>query len=354
LILRELMLVLGTLMPERALCLQELDSAGTPHWIAGARDDSSDFNWLEFSDGAGRLLRLGVRGALDDSERASLDILVMTTSLALEAAVLRGAHSRAEPASPEDRAQLLPDFIAVSPGMRRLRGEILRLASSRATVIITGESGSGKDVVSRAIHDLSERATKSYVAFNCATVPRDLFEGQLFGYRRGAFTGAASDQLGVIRAANGGTLFLDEIAELPLDIQPKLLRFLENAEVFPLGERKPVRVDVRVIAATHRNLALLVREGRFREDLYYRLQVVPIHVQPLRERREDIPVLARHFLRELSRGNEPPVLAPDAVATLVAYEWPGNVRELRNVIERALAFSPTPAVLRAEHLRLSA
>jgi len=186
-----------------------------------------------------------------------------------------------------------------------------------STVIVTGESGVGKEIVARAIHDLSERGRNAYVAFNCATVPRELFEGQLFGYRRGSFTGATSDHPGVIRAANGGTLFLDEIAELSLDIQPKLLRFLENSEVFPLGERAPVRVDVRVLAATHRDLASLVREGRFREDLYYRLQVVPVFIPALRERRADIPVQARHFLRELSRGSDPPVLAPDALTSLL-------------------------------------
>jgi transcriptional regulator with PAS, ATPase and Fis domain len=156
----------------------------------------------------------------------------------------------------------------------------------------------------------------------------------------------------VIRAANGGTLFLDEIGELPLDIQPKLLRFLENAEVFPLGERAPVHVDVRVLAATHRDLASLVREGKFREDLYYRLQVVPVFVPPLRERRADIPVLARHFLRDLTRRGDPPVLAPDALAALLEQRFPGNVRELKNMIERALAYYPDQPVLRAEHLRL--
>jgi DNA-binding NtrC family response regulator len=158
----------------------------------------------------------------------------------------------------------------------------------------------------------------------------------------------------VIRAASGGTLFLDELGELPLDIQPKLLRFLENGEVFPLGGQKPVRVDVRVLAATHRDLATLVRDGKFREDLYYRLQVVPVHVPPLRERREDIPVLARHFVRQLARNGEPPVLSPDAISALVAHDWPGNVRELRNVIERALALSPGVEVLRASDLRLLA
>jgi len=205
--------------------------------------------------------------------------------------------------------------------------------------------------VARAIHALSERSARPFLAFNCASVPRELFEGQLFGYRRGAFTGASKDHPGVIRAANGGTLFLDELGELPLDIQPKLLRFLENAEVFPLGEQKPVRVDVRVVAATHRDLAALVRDGKFREDLYYRLQVVPVFIPPLRERRADIPELARHFLQALTRG-EPPVLAPDAREALLAQPFPGNVRELKNILERALAYFPEQRVLRAEHLRL--
>jgi transcriptional regulator with PAS, ATPase and Fis domain len=283
-----------------------------------------------------------------------LSVLGTVASLSLESATLRGYDERRVNAASDERLPEIPGFLAASPAMRKLRTELSRLVGSGATVIITGESGVGKEVVARAIHDLSDRSAKPYVAFNCATVPRELFEGQLFGYRRGAFTGASADHPGVIRAATGGTLFLDEIGELPLDIQPKLLRFLENGEVFPLGERRPLRVDVRVLAATHRNLGELVRTGKFREDLYYRLQVVPIHVPPLRDRREDVPVLARHFLRELTRQGEPPVLAPDALSALSAHSWPGNVRELRNVIERSMAFSPTPSVLRAEHLNIDA
>jgi DNA-binding NtrC family response regulator len=236
--------------------------------------------------------------------------------------------------------------------MRRLRADLARFAASRATVIITGESESGKEVVARAIHDLSSRAGRPYVVFNCAAVPRDLFEGQLFGHRKGAFTGASSDQPGVIRAADGGTLFLDEIGELPLDVQPKLLRFLENGEVAPLGERRPITVDVRTIAATHRDLEELVRKGLFREDLFFRLQVIPLRVPPLRERREDVGALARHFLRELAPKGRTPVLAPDALGMLVAQGWPGNVRELRNAVERTLAFAPDAAVLTAADLRL--
>jgi transcriptional regulator with PAS, ATPase and Fis domain len=238
--------------------------------------------------------------------------------------------------------------------MQKLKAEIAGLSRSSATILVSGESGSGKEVVARAVHDLSARADKPYIVFNCASVPRELFESQLFGHRRGAFTGASNDSLGVIRAADGGTLFLDEIGELPLDTQPKLLRFLENGEVLPLGEQKARRVQVRVVAATHRDLRRLVLEGRFREDLYYRLNVVPLHVPPLRQRREDVLALARVFLRRLTpAGCETPELGSDAVARLNRHNWPGNVRELRNVIERAMAYAPIPQLLRAEHLRVA-
>jgi Sigma-54 interaction domain len=353
LILRELVSIVQLSFPERGVRLEELDSTGAPRELLGGSAPASP-TAIELGDGAGRTFRLSITGAASSADRALLSVLGTVASLSLEAATLRGYDERRVNATSDERLPEIPGFLAASPIMRKLRTELSRLVGSNATVIITGESGVGKEVVARTIHDLSDRSGKSYVAFNCATVPRDLFEGQLFGYRRGAFTGASADHPGVIRAAAGGTLFLDEIGELPLDIQPKLLRFLENGEVFPLGERRPMRVDVRVLAATHRNLGDLVRAGKFREDLYYRLQVVPIHVPPLRERREDVPVLARHFLRELTRQGEPPVLAPDAMAALSAHSWPGNVRELRNVIERAMAFSPTPSVLRAEHLHIDA
>jgi hypothetical protein len=351
LILRELVSIVQGLFPARSVRLDELDSAGAPRQLLGDGALASP-HAVELGDGAGRTFRLSLSGDVGSADRALLSLLGTVASLSLEAATLRGYDERRVGVSGDERLPEIPGFLAASPAMRKLRTELARLVGSSATVIVTGESGVGKEVVARAIHDLSDRSARPYVAFNCATVPRELFEGQLFGYRRGAFTGASSDHPGVIRAAAGGTLFLDEIGELPLDIQPKLLRFLENGEVFPLGERRPLRVDVRVLAATHRNLGELVRAGKFREDLYYRLQVVPIHVPPLRERREDVPVLARHFLRELSRQSEPPVLAPDALAALSAHSWPGNVRELRNVIERAMAFSPAPDVLRAEHLHI--
>jgi transcriptional regulator with GAF, ATPase, and Fis domain len=246
----------------------------------------------------------------------------------------------------------VPGLIAASPAMRRVLGDVGRLAGSHATVVINGESGVGKELIARALHQRSPRAGQPYIAFNCAAVPHELFEGHLFGYRKGAFTGAAADHAGVIRAADGGTLFLDEIGELPLDIQPKLLRFLDNAEVFPLGAQRPVTVDVRVIAATNRDLAAEVRRGHFREDLYYRLLVVPLVVPPLRARREDIVPLARFFARQQTEHGRAPAFAPDALAALDAHTWPGNVRELRNVIARAFAYSPRPDVITRVQLGL--
>jgi len=357
---KELMNVVAEVLPDRPLRLEEVDSAGISTGL-GDRNGAADlqFEWFDFGDGAGRRMRLGVRGRLDETERAALVLLVSGAALAFEVAALRGftepARKRPEgmralPASDEAR---LTGFVAASTAMLRLKSEIGRLSGSRATIIVTGESGTGKEVVARAIHDLSQRAGRPYVTFNSAAVPRELFEGQLFGYRKGAFTGAATDHPGVIRAADRGTLFLDEIGELPLDVQPKLLRFLENGEILPLGERKSIQVDVRVITATHRDLLQLVREGKFREDLYYRLQVIPVHIPPLRERREDVVALARFFIRKLTpAGMDPPTLGLDGEAKLRAHSWPGNVRELRNVIERSLAFDPLPLVLTADHVRL--
>jgi hypothetical protein len=353
---RELVAVAAELCPGRAVRLEELDSAGAATELLTCPGAGDAPVAVELGDGLGRRLRLGVAGPIEDPRRAALEIVAVTAGLALEVAGLRGLSTpRPAPSSAgAPPADLGPaDFIAASPSMRRLRAELGRLSGSRATIIVTGESGTGKEVVARAIHQLSRRARAPYVTFNSATVPRDLFEGQLFGYRKGAFTGAVADHPGVIRAADGGTLFLDEIGELPLDVQPKLLRFLENGEILPLGERRPQRVDVRVIAATHRDLGALVRAGGFREDLYYRLQVIPVAIAPLRERPEDILALARFFLRRMTPpGSEPPVLLPDAVERLRAHPWPGNVRELRNVIERCLAFEPRPAFIGGGDLRL--
>jgi tetratricopeptide (TPR) repeat protein len=331
----ELVSILADLYPGRTATV----AAASPANLASAE-------CVEVADGEGGGFRVVIGGPLDPEQCAALRLL--------SSFVPRGDGAAARPREAELLLDpSLPAFIATAPATRRLKSEIAQLSRSSATILITGESGSGKEVVARGVHDLSSRSDKPYIAFNCASIPRDLFEGQLFGYKKGAFTGASSDNPGVIRAADGGTLFLDEIAELPLDTQPKLLRFLENGEVFPLGEQRPRRVDVRVIAATHRDLGRLVREGLFREDLYFRLNVVPIPVPPLRERREDIVPLARMFIGRLASDGEPrPELGGDAVAALEGHSWPGNVRELRNVIERAMAYAPVPSMLRAEDLRI--
>jgi tetratricopeptide (TPR) repeat protein len=353
LVQRELLSVTAAFFPERSPRLEELDSNREPRALPGSAPVDGATTWIEFGDGAGRRLRLGLPGTLTPTEHGLLASVALVAGAALQIAALRGLSTPKSDRTADPETPVLPGFIAASPAMRRLRADLVRFAGSRATVIITGESGSGKEVVARAIHDLSPRAGHPYVAFNCAAVPRELYEGQLFGHRKGAFTGAISDSPGMIRAADGGTLFLDEIGELPLDVQPKLLRFLENGEISPLGERRPITVDVRIVAATHRDLEALVRKGQFREDLFFRLQVIPVRVPPLRERREDVAALARHFLREVGPKGRTPVLAPDALAALMARDWPGNVRELRNVIERTLAFAPDAVVVTAADLRLA-
>jgi DNA-binding NtrC family response regulator/tetratricopeptide (TPR) repeat protein len=247
---------------------------------------------------------------------------------------------------------LLPGFVCASAAMHRVVDQIQRLQGNDLTVLVTGESGTGKELIARAIHVGSPRSTAVFLPYNCTTTTRELADSQLFGHRRGAFTGAVSDQLGLIRTAAGGTLFLDEVGDLPLDVQPKLLRFLEQGEIMPVGETRPQRVDVRVITATNADLEQRVAEGKFREDLYYRLSVIRIHVPPLRQRREEIPHLSTFFLREASeRLGKPDVQLSSPVLDLFAqYWWPGNVRQLRNEIQRAVAMAPPGGTVGPEHL----
>jgi hydrogenase-4 transcriptional activator len=236
---------------------------------------------------------------------------------------------------------LLPGFVCASAAMQRVADLIQRLQGSDLTVLITGESGTGKDLVARAIHAGSPRGSAMFLPYNCTSATRELADSQLFGHRRGSFTGAISDQPGVIRSASGGTIFLDEIGDLPLDVQPKFLRFLEQGEILPVGETRPIRVDVRVVAATNADLEQRVTEGRFREDLFYRLSVIRIHVPPLRDRREEIPHLSTFFVREASeRLGKPDVrLSPETLDLFDAFSWPGNVRQLRNEVQRAVAMA---------------
>ena len=239
----------------------------------------------------------------------------------------------------------------VSAAMRALLASIRQIARSEFPVLITGETGTGKEVVANELHASSPRAQKPLIPLNVTAVPREMLEGQLFGYRRGAFTGAVSDHKGLIREAEGGTLFIDEIGELGLDLQPKLLRFLESGEIQPLGER-PQTVDVRIVAATNASLERLVREGRFREDLFYRLNVIQLAIPPLRDRREEIPTLVHHFLARHARdaGKPIPHLSPQALECLSAYEWPGNVRQLTNELKRLVALTDEDDTIDVPHL----
>ena len=243
-------------------------------------------------------------------------------------------------------------LICVSERMLDLVKTIRRVAGSNVTVLLTGETGVGKELFARALHQASVRSDRVFLPFNCSTVPRDMFDSQLFGHKRGSFTGANDDSPGVIRAAANGTLFLDEIGEMALDTQPKLLRFLESGEIRPIGDAKPQQVDVRIVAATNANLDQLVAEGRFREDLYYRLNVIRINIPPLRERREEIPALVHHFLERFGREfQKPPLrLADETLEYLVLYRWPGNVRQLANEIRRLVALAEPGPVLMPAHL----
>ncbi|HEV2799134.1 MAG TPA: sigma 54-interacting transcriptional regulator [Pyrinomonadaceae bacterium] len=246
----------------------------------------------------------------------------------------------------------MPGFIHSSPAMTRLVEEVHKIRSSDVTVLVTGESGTGKELVARAIHALSSRRAKVFVPFNCTAVPKELSDAYLFGYRRGAFTGAVSDSPGVIRSAAGGTLFLDEIGDLPLDIQPKLLRFLQEGEIQPLGEQRPVKVDVRIIAATNSDLEDMVRDGRFREDLYYRLNVIRLRVPPLRERRSEIPTLVNHYIGHYARkfGRSDIRITPETIDLLMVCDWPGNIRQLVNEIQRIMARAEDGTLITPEHL----
>ncbi|HEY2988423.1 MAG TPA: sigma-54 dependent transcriptional regulator [Candidatus Binatia bacterium] len=242
-------------------------------------------------------------------------------------------------------------MVANSPIMREIFDLILKLANSDATVLIMGESGTGKEMVANAIHNLGARTAQQFVPVNCAAIPEELLESELFGHVRGAFTGAVNARQGRFQLAHGGTLFLDEIGEMSQKLQVKLLRVLQERVVEPVGSDKPVRVDVRVVAATNRDLGQAVGEGRFREDLFYRLNVLPVYLPPLRERTEDISLLVGHFLRLHSRkkGKAIEAIENEALALLKRYPWPGNVRELENLMERLVVLNED-GVIRAKDL----
>jgi two-component system nitrogen regulation response regulator GlnG len=255
-------------------------------------------------------------------------------------------------AEPRDADEKLP-LIGRSQAMQEIYRTVARLVTADLTVMINGESGTGKELVARALHDYGKRRNGAFVAINMAAIPRELIESELFGHERGAFTGATNRNQGRFEQASGGTLFLDEIGDMPPEAQTRLLRVLQEGEFTTVGGRQPIKANVRIIAATHRDLRQAIRQGAFREDLFYRLNVVPIRLPPLRERVEDIPLLARHFLeRARDSGMDPKQLDPGAMDALRAYRWPGNVRELENVMRRLAALYPqetiTAEVIHAE------
>lgn len=282
-----------------------------------------------------------------------LQPLLRQAELGLETCSLRVAARGSTTRSIEHRIQtIMPGFIVASPSMFDVIDKIYKIRTSDVTVLITGESGTGKELVARHIHNQSARPRAIFLPFNCTAAPKEIIDSQLFGHRRGAFTGATTNYPGIIKAADGGTLFLDEIGDLSLEVQPKLMRFLQEGEIQPLGETKPLRVDVRILAATNTDLERAVEDGRFREDLFHRLNIIRIHVPPLRDRREEIPVLAAHFLEHFSSraGKQPLTMTQEAIDALTEHDWPGNVRQLRNEVERVVAYAVDGARISTEDL----
>ena len=240
----------------------------------------------------------------------------------------------------------LEQIVGTSMALRRVLGQATIVAPTDSVVLIQGETGTGKELVAREVHNLSSRRQRPFVKLNCAAIPSGLLESELFGHERGAFTGAIAQKIGRFEVANGGTLFLDEVGEIPLELQPKLLRVLQEQEFERLGSSRTIKVDVRLVAATNRDLIRMVQEQRFRDDLYYRLNVFPIHLPPLRERPEDIPALVRYFVDRFARrlNRRIDAIPTDALEALQRCAWPGNIRELANVIERAMILSPGPTL----------
>ena len=310
---------------------------------------------LKSSNAPSAKMYLAPRNRASLPKGVALEPLLRVVELGMDVCALRagaqksGTHENADELT---GTSLMPGFIHSSPAMTQLVEEVHKIRSSDVTVLVTGESGTGKELVARAIHAISSRRAKVFVPFNCTAVPKELSEGYLFGYRRGAFTGAVNDSHGVIRTAAGGTLFLDEVGDLPLDVQPKLLRFLQEGEIQPLGEQRPSKVDVRIIAATNTDLEEMVSQGRFREDLYYRLNVIRLRVPPLRERRSEIPTIVNYYVNHYSAkfGRKDIQITPQAVDLLMVSDWPGNVRQLCNEIQRTVARAEDGTVITPEQL----
>jgi hydrogenase-4 transcriptional activator len=328
------------------------DDAGRDRY---AKKHDSEVIFLKSSNAPAAKMYLSPRNRSKLPNGVALEPLLRVVELGMDVCALRAGAQKGGTHEHSDEltgTSLMPGFIHSSPAMTQLVEEVHKIRSSDVTVLVTGESGTGKELVARAIHAISSRRAKIFVPFNCTAVPKELSEGYLFGYRRGAFTGAVNDSHGVIRTAAGGTLFLDEVGDLPLDVQPKLLRFLQEGEIQPLGEQRPSKVDVRIIAATNTDLEEMVSQGRFREDLYYRLNVIRLRVPPLRERRSEIPTIVNYYVNHYAAkfGRKDIQITPQAVDLLMVSDWPGNVRQLCNEIQRTVARAEDGTIITPEQL----
>ena len=280
-----------------------------------------------------------VEAAVDALKAGAFDFVSKPVDIHMLRRLVQTALRVGQPAAQEDEDVPTSRLVGESQALKEVRARIAKVARSQAPVYISGESGTGKELVARSIHELGPRAMGPFVPVNCGAIPSELMESEFFGHKKGSFTGAHADKEGLFQTANGGTLFLDEVAELPLHMQVKLLRVIQEKAVRPIGGRGEVPVDVRILSATHKDLARLTQVSQFRQDLYYRINVIELRVPPLRERGGDIPLLATHILKRLSEqaGVSVPTLQPAALEALTDYDFPGNVRELENVLERAIA-----------------
>lgn len=321
---------------------ETLAAFGTPPAKA-----SSDVPTLPLGTSRQRLIEIRLQPLRDLEAQATLNSITLLLAAVQELERAQAARDEQLAIWPADELPSEDETSVIDGAMRTLMSYAKRIAQTNISVLITGESGTGKEVLARAIHSHSARAKKPFVPINCTAVPRELLESHLFGHRRGAFTGADRDNQGLIRAAKDGTLFLDEVGELGLDLQPKLLRFLESGEIHPLGETSPFRVDVRIVSATNADIEQLVQEGRFREDLFYRLNVIRLSIPPLRERRDEIPGLVHHFVAQAAKefGKHRIRVAEETMEHLLLYQWPGNIRQLQNELRRMVALAEPDAVL---------
>lgn len=360
----------GTVSPIAGTVMEEIVRSGQPREIRGLHEEGSGYALARaegFSSGYGfplvsrgrtlGVLWLGRRGdeGFDRDEKELIGQIAGQVATALDNATAYRQIAELKDRLAQEKLYLedeirselrFDEIVGRSEALRRVLAQVETVAPTDSTVLVSGETGSGKELVARAIHDLGPRRGRPFVKLGCAAIPAGLLESELFGHQKGAFTGAIADRVGRFEVASEGTVFLDEVGEIPLELQPKLLRVLQEREFERLGSGKTLRTDARLIAATNRDLGAMVEAGRFRADLFYRLNVFPVHVPPLRERREDIPLLVRHFVQAIGRrmGKVVETIPAETMAALTSYEWPGNVRELQNLVERAMILTSGPVL----------